>query len=373
MSPVHNRQSSAANDPVSGPDESALESRIFPPEPPLDACRAIAHQFEQVMRGAPSPTSDQITLMLTDYASRAAYLRDSEVNDLDRKVFSAMTKPDPRAAGSSGRDVVPTDVAVLTVLPEELDACLHVFEADGQHPHHESESGRRFFRTSIEARLARRTLSVVITDAGRSGTVEVAPAVHELSDHYKPRQWFLVGIAAGHRKHLRIGDVVVPESVHHYDPARITDGGEQSRFEHINVPTSLFNALRYYRPDEGRYAEMVQAFLSYAADNYRLTEIPPEFLPSIKMRNIVVASGTKVSRSEAFMDRLLDLNDKFRAVDMESYGFGRTCDGGQWAVLRGISDHGDAADSGASEDLTFAATGLAALCLRDFLETKWLS
>ena len=79
--------------------------------------------------------------------------------------------------------------------------------------------------------------------------------------------------------------------------------------------------------------------------------------------------GEKVLRDGVLLNKLADRFDRsICAADQESYGFAEAARGVPWLILRGISDYGDPE---VRDDWKFAATAMAALCLRDFLQTSY--
>ena len=75
-------------------------------------------------------------------------------------------------------------------------------------------------------------------------------------------------------------------------------------------------------------------------------------------------------RDGRYLDELRSkFDDTICAADQESYGFAMAAQGLPWLIFRGISDHGDGKRH---DDWKYTAAGMAALCLRDFLEQSYV-
>lgn len=365
----------------------------YDPEDPLAACRALAHHLTTQMALPRDQDPERLIALITDYAGRAQFVA-TDRPALDRKVIDALaprqdlvsvtngavgTTESAEAVSQPGglsrvepkNPIMRADISISTALPEELDAVLHVFGVDPGQYHQHGRRQRRYYQTSISALRPKRELSVIITDAYRSGGIDATQEMADLDRYYDPMTRFFIGIAAGHPDHLNIGDIVVPDWVYYYEPGRVTDQAIQGRYRPTEASRDLIGNMRYYRPNRPEYRASVLRFLQYVAANQEFSELPTSFVPRIIMRNLVIASGEKTIRSRAFMDELYDYHNDAKAVDQESYAFGYYNNGQRWAVIRTISDHGDSEESSASDTLKFAASGLGALFLRDFLENVY--
>ena len=100
------------------------------------------------------------------------------------------------------------------------------------------------------------------------------------------------------------------------------------------------------------------------------TSIPEGFRPSLVSENATIATGERVLRDGEYLAELRNRFDNtICAADQESYGFANAARGLPWLIFRGISDYGDTVPA---DDWKYTASGMAALCLRDFLEYGYL-
>ncbi|MGA4727259.1 hypothetical protein ACPB67_07585 [Micromonospora taraxaci] len=342
------------------------------PEYALDRCRAIVHHLEAALRAEMPLEAEKIALIMADYGSARRRVDERDREPLDRSLLHLFA---PMSAWSDGRpELVPirTDVAIVTVISEELDATLRAFDLDAANFTQPVGSNRRFYETELRTSRAGRPISVVVTSSVRSGNPDVGPVISELRTHYNPSVWLLVGVAGGHRDHVGLGSVVLPEWVHFYEPGRVTDKQVQSRNKPVEIAESMFMNFRYYRPIQSGYYERIADFMGALGPGEKPEGLDVTFRPEVITRNIVIGSGELAVRSQAFMDDLYRHNAAIKVVDQESYGFGANLRGQHWAIVRGISDFGRSDESMSQDSWKFAAAGFAAVLVRNFLETQFV-
>ncbi|HYH94922.1 tetratricopeptide repeat protein, partial [Hyalangium sp.] len=275
------------------------------------------------------------------------------------------------AHGLTGSSQV--DVAILTVIPAELIA---VRKALGipEDARFEDEKGTIGYRGRLHSALARRDYEVVLTCMGRAGNDASATMAQTVISRYHPQAVLLVGIAAGVRGKLRIGDVVLSERVVAYESAAFVstrEGGsrEEPRPEIRPIPHRMSQAVANYQPDEERLRKRFE----------QGGAIPPPPPPGSKrlyqehvaawpqVRPATIASGDKLFRDSARMAELRSLHGKIEAVEMEAAGLMVSCEenGIPWLVIRGISDFGDELKN---DGFHAFASRAAAAVLADFLQ-----
>jgi nucleoside phosphorylase len=193
--------------------------------------------------------------------------------------------------------------------------------------------------------------------------------VYDIVQYADPATVVLLGVAAGDRNRVRLGDVVIPQAVHFYDPERVTDAGSEPRHERLLVPTDMRANLHYYDPAATGLDQQIRAFSRRMSwrDRPRLLS---GFRPRVLSHNAVIASGAKLLVDGRFLPQLRSRHDqRLVACDQESWGFAKGSEGLWWAIFRGISDHGDPQKD---DRWQYLAAVCAALCLRNFLETEYL-
>ena len=262
------------------------------------------------------------------------------------------------------------DIGVLTVIPEELEAVRQALHLSRR----PKLQGRVCYSGTTRSELQRRDYSIVLTCVGAAGNPPAAAAAMELIERHKPQVLILVGIAAGIRSKVKIGNVILSERVVAYEPAALIRQKD-------NVPRVE------PRPNIDRlpYA-MVQDIMNYIPDSDRITERFFELnnkLPAptkgkerqfrklvadtIVARPSTIASGEKLLRDpEKLLVIRRDMHGQIEAGEMEAAGFVEACHqrAVNWLVIRGISDFGDRFKD--DQFHTFGAQAAAAV-LADFL------
>ena len=339
-----------------------------------EACRALVH-FLQTRRSAWTGGHGEMrrSLLIADYARRSRGLPGEQRAEFDRQVvesflpYGSSGQPQSVPRVRKANDVV--DVAVLTVLREELDAALQAFGL-GDRPY-ETAGQQRFYRAQVPTHNRTEPLSVIITAAGEPLNVHINRSLDVLLQRYTPRAVFLLGIAAGIPEKVGLGDVVVSRRVFYYEPARLAEGSvAEPRPQHEKSADAYGSGIFHYDPERTDYREKVAQFLRELTPDQLPEGIARDHCPRVFTDNVTIAAGEAVMRDGRFLP---DLRQRFDntilAADQESYGFARTAQGLPWLIFRGISDYGDAEQH---ERWKQVAPAFAALCLEDFLSTQYL-
>jgi nucleoside phosphorylase len=241
------------------------------------------------------------------------------------------------------------DIAILTVIPIELKAlraALAISDVAGEKDPH----GTIYYSTTIYSNPQKREYRLILTCIGMAGNPSAAAATADVVAKYNPHVVVLVGIAAGMRGKVKIGEVILGERVVAYEPAaqiRLADRAS------VEEP----------RPDIDRLSQtMQQDVVNYTIDTVRLTQMFAELggvfptstvgleqeyqqhvAQSIAVTISTIASGEKLLRDPAKLRSLRRLHGKTEVGEMEAAGFVTICrrHGVPWLVIRGISDFGD--------------------------------
>lgn len=260
----------------------------------------------------------------------------------------------------------------MTVIDVELGAVLDALALPDREK--DPNDGTVYYRGAIPSQLTRRDYGVVVTCVGAAGNPGAAAAARNLITRYRPRAILLMGIAAGIRGKVRIGDVVFSERVLSYEPAALVrrDGVSTSepRPEIERIPHAILQDLMGYRSDQKRLQER---FLRAGGvfpepppgkqEEYRL-----HVATGVHAHPGTIASGEKLLRDPSKLITLRSqLHGKVEVGEMEAAGLVEACRQGgvPWLVIRGISDFGDEFKN--DHFHTFAARAAAAV-LADFLE-----
>ena len=105
------------------------------------------------------------------------------------------------------------DAAIITVLPVELQAVLAGLKADSTKSRLPQDDGSIFYEASIYSDHSDRQLALLITCIGQEGQAMASAHTTRIIENFAPPILILVGIAAGWKEKLRIGDVIVPRTI----------------------------------------------------------------------------------------------------------------------------------------------------------------
>jgi 5'-methylthioadenosine/S-adenosylhomocysteine nucleosidase len=210
------------------------------------------------------------------------------------------------------------DFAIITALPEELDAVLSKLG-------HCEPVGRKsdtlpFYRAEIGQ------AQVLVTRSG-AGNIKAALTAATLLERYHPEYLLMVGIAAGFQGKVELGDVVIAESCYYDGPGKDTSDGK------LPAPRQIPTGLLLARSKDYQALDW--------KENIHVQSPAGGHQPNI--HHGVIASSETVIGDKRKMASLLATHRELRAVAMEGYGaadaaFGNKVD---FLEIRGICDLGD--------------------------------
>ena len=234
-------------------------------------------------------------------------------------------RPEPEKPGQ------PTQVGILTVIPEETQAVAQVLglEPDGS-------KGPSFNCGTVGGRD--QPITVAACQLLKQGESAVGPALDHLKRNYRPQIVLLADIGGGIDPGVRLGEVVISTRVIGYDLRKETPGRVIHRGQEWQAPAEIGHAVNTFFAEHGYPAE-VNGMLRKGTGKFRVHEGP------VGSGNAVIAH-----RDSEIVQYLRAYNDKILDVDMESGGLGHTIHDqppgeqpSSWLVIRGISDHADEA------------------------------
>ncbi|MBB5353673.1 nucleoside phosphorylase [Haloferula luteola] len=252
------------------------------------------------------------------------------------------------------------DFAIITALSDpEFRQVMQVF------PELDALATCRYSPTwhhgSVETNNGNRT--IVAASAGSMGSASAAILTQRIISEYRPKVILLLGIAAGSRGEVIIGDVVFGNYVFTHDSGKRKLKGDEVVFEPSPHPLNvdLGTAARVAEP--GQAAEiMCEAVHAWPAP------VPDGRL---KLRVGPVACGNQVIATADVMKELAARQDrKLLALDMESHGVILTCESEsepkpRGFVLKGICDY---ADESKADDFQPFAAFMSAMVARKLVE-----
>ena len=348
-------------------------------EPQLQACLGLLYHL-LTAEGNPDDRDAESqgrwelkrSLLLSDYQRRSADLDQRVKAFLDARVIDSFAAPRRAEAwhdlGDAPQVAKPVDIAILTILPEEMHAALDAFRANPRPERR--DRGQAFHRAKVECRQRPGTpLTIIISSAAKPLNVHVARPITQLRNQYMPRAVFLVGIAAGLHDEVNVGDVVVPDHVFYYEAEKLTEHGHNPRPQHAEPDDPFRYGFDAYEPRTTGLAEETHAFMARMPTFRRPPSLSEDHVPRIVSHNATIAAGERVLRDGNFLAQLRERFDNtICAADQESYGFAEAVRDLPWLIFRGISDH---ADPVKRDEWKYAAAGCAAVCLRNFLENGY--
>lgn len=259
------------------------------------------------------------------------------------------------------------DVAILTITPVELRAARAVFHTSNRYA---VQGNRRFYSGTIRSNLVEGApLSLVVTSSNEPHNIPAVQAVADIRQYCDPKILFLLGIAAGDRTQVRVGDVIIPEAVHYYEPERLTDALSEPRHDRANVPNHARAQLYHYSLPAKEFLRELSSLLRKLPPR-ETPRLGRNFQPAVFSHNAIIASGANLLADGRFLPDLRDRHDqRLIAADQESWGFAKGSEGILWAIFRGISDYGDPRRY---DRWRYVAACCAALCLKTFLKDDYV-
>lgn len=287
-------------------------------------------------------------LLLQDFLTKAKQIRPNvstqlaldiitsfappEVSDLMKDFKTEEMKPRPRA-----------DIAIITIIPEELRAAKVAFGVDLTKNEDRRGNGLRFWETVTQNNASREDLNVVISMIGKARNVECAVACSRVFQTYDVGLCVLVGIAAGLKTKVKLGDIVAAELVLDYEGARAEPDGLKKRPVPYPLNKVIERDMNYFEPKfKGWYEDFKAKFeVLKEADSDSVPEVADDWKPEYH-RGVILA-GEKLLADGSLPGMQAEYHDRVRAAEMEGSGFASICDeyAIPWLVFRGISDFGD--------------------------------
>ncbi len=265
------------------------------------------------------------------------------------------------------------DIAILTVIPTEIDAIFSTFGIDKSKDLRKA-GDLQYWRARIYSSINNSYLSIAVSFIyGAAGNVESAIAATMICEQLGPRLMLLVGIAAGDEKKTKIGDVIVPEVVHDVTMSVRKDSKLQPRTKSVEMDSRIRFHLKAHPINFQRLGPKLAAdpaefaaLKTLAATISGLTS--SHIADPVSIHDGSIVSGNTLMRDSAYFPGFQETNDeRCRALEMEAAGFSRACEimGCPWIIVRGISDFGDSRKG--DEFQRFAAIN-ASIVARELIE-----
>ena len=334
------------------------------------ACRALA---ERVCCERDRPRQ---LMLIRDFVSKSSSVRPevrfrlaleslrpvmpTEVHPMVSKLLATPPSGKPHA-----------DVAIVTVIKEELLATQLVFGIDPERREDREVNGLRYWEVQLPSDVTQHDQKVVVTMVGEARNVPCAIACDRLFNTYQVDAAILVGIAAGLKTKVSHGDVVAADLVLDYEGARLEPDTAKKRPTPYPLETRIFRNLHHFAPIRQGWHDALQPMLArLRAVKGENPPVPAGKVWTPKYESGVILAGEKLLADGSLPEMQQEFHERVRAAEMEGAGFARSCKeyGVSWLVFRGISDYGDPKKRGAWQ--TTAALGAASVA-RLFLQKEY--
>lgn len=239
------------------------------------------------------------------------------------------------------------DIGILTVIPPELLAVRDAFKFDPD-AHHVTSSGTIYWHCEKDIFGRRSKTSLALGCIGEAGNYDAAAATARMIQTFDPSLMLLVGIAAGIRGKLRIGEVSLADRIVGYEFGAAEDRSIKPRPE-ITKPSYRIGQLLASYDKNSAQGRAGQKFVNA---NWRFptprserdkAEWDANVAKGVLIRTSTIASGEKLLKDPEKLISYREIHGKIEVGEMEGSGFSKVCDAEKvdWLVIRGISDFGD--------------------------------
>jgi len=235
-----------------------------------------------------------------------------------------------------GEIISKTDVLILVPLKEEINEFVNIFYCDDSY--HRVGTAKLYFSTI-------NNVNITIIQPKYMGQTDATAAASMILEKAKPKYVIIAGIAAGFDKgDQNLGDVLIPDSILHYDRIRkVKDGSEGGIITDSNADIYKSSLSLVQSLDD--FYNKSPLYKMWKIDNQKKINSVQDFseIPNVLIGE-TLASADEVQASEAVIKKLTSFNRKLIGQDMESAGvhvasnyYDNECD---IVTIRGISDWG---------------------------------
>lgn len=243
------------------------------------------------------------------------------------------------------------DIAILCVVPKELDALALIFGFDKTKPFTSIHGLRLWKATKKQIAAPKNKLNIIFAMIGNAGNLPSYLETNCLIQHFDIGLMVLCGIAAGNSKETSIYSVALGKMIIYYENQKLKENNEiVYRLNPLPVEEVRSKDLIHIQNDLANWKNQFKKDLSLISirksDFKDKSWITPDWLSKVKIDVGNILSGEKLLADEETISNLVDqvsIQKQTIAGEMEGYGFGYACRQNQhmnWLVFRGISDFG---------------------------------
>lgn len=237
------------------------------------------------------------------------------------------------------------DLGIITVIGVELKKVLKAFEIPERR--RLKRGGVYYWETTVYSQYLERNVRVVIVCIAKAGTVHAAVHTASFLQFYRPTMLLLVGIAAGWRSKLRIGNVIWPRHVVAVGQIEVIKGRTIFRPTQHTPPPEVRQMLQCWNMNDAELLAHTDRIMAGDSmpDRTRKDENGPEVMYPPKAGECVIGCGDFLVRDDAHFKKLQKIDPEVRACEMECAGMvialQDAAPGTAWLQIRGVSDFGD--------------------------------
>ncbi|MGV1793292.1 phosphorylase family protein [Rhizobium sp. A37_96] len=252
-----------------------------------------------------------------------------------KEARSVMDDSTPSVAATKKKVTLPNesseyDFAILAALDEELEAFMRALpKSKVRQLPSTANSPFTLYAASVAVSKAGRIAKILLCTPEKVGSSSVQNLVHHINQRFKVKNYILIGICAGRKGKVNLGDIIIADQVIDYSLAKFTNDGVENR------PTAF----------------PTSPWLNNAAKRFKSYKWPPSYLPQEigAVRSGNLASGPIVFADDKSFEQLWKTWPVI-GVEMEAagavgalYSTGRT----DFLVIKAVSDFGDSSKSDA--------------------------
>lgn len=236
------------------------------------------------------------------------------------------------------------DFAVITTKPLELLGAKLALGLGLEQKEDREFSGFRFWELDIPHSDGF-VQNVVLTMTGAAGPESCANTCRVVAEQYEVGVFLLVGMAAGVRGKVRLGDVVAGVVAIDIETGRLEESGFVKGPDVFRIDPVLRRHINFFETLKGKWFEGLEEALG---ELKKTTELPKGVVSGEGSRipdfsSGVVLSGKK-KRADGSLPKLrADYHEQVKLLEMEASGLAQQAEelGRCWLVFKGVSDFGD--------------------------------
>jgi len=245
------------------------------------------------------------------------------------------------------------DVAIISVIPKELDALKTTFEFKDTEPFM-NVNGIKIWKTSLIQDInSNKELNILHVMIGSAGNVSSSLVTHLILQNFKINLIILCGIAAGNKAKTKLYSAILGDKIVYYENQKLVlDAEPIKRQDPIPVDVHRGRDIPHLTNDSEKWKEKFLNALASAnilissKETKNKNWIASNWQDDLAVGEGVIVSGEKLFADGSSLEKLAEENTIGKYIiagEMEGYGFARACiedSHKEWLVVRGISDYG---------------------------------